>query len=233
MFARVANGEECLPSMLHAHFQLQTCSLLVTVEAVHLASASHLNAQRYEHTLSPSSGTEKTNPLFFNLKLRRILLVSVNQKGLEVCYCLWGCHPDPRLGPSRSHPGSHVVPSRFAMGFVLQCFGPIQVPRWGPSRPVLSHPAPERSFQGRAWTGRNRPLGHFRVKFLSAILGPEMAAPILWTYGKTPSFCRKTSMSIKFLVLGGDFGFGGGECRFYFYGRGDFSEKPEQGNYDN
>ena len=34
------------------------------------------------------------------------------QKGLdslEVCYCLWGCHPDPRLGPipgpSRSHPG--------------------------------------------------------------------------------------------------------------------------------
>ena len=63
------------------------------------------------------------------------------QKGLEVCYCLWGCHPDPRLGPilgpSRSHPGSEVVPSRFAMCFVLQCFGPIQVPRWGPSRPVL------------------------------------------------------------------------------------------------
>ena len=41
------------------------------------------------------------------------------------------------LGPSRSHPGSEVVPSRFAMCFVLQCFGPIQVPRWGPSRPVL------------------------------------------------------------------------------------------------
>ena len=34
-------------------------------------------------------------------------------------------------------------------------------------------------------------------------------------------------MSIKFLVLGGwYFGvfFGGGECRFYFYGRADFSE---------
>ena len=63
------------------------------------------------------------------------------QKGLEVCYCLWVCHPDPRLGPilgpSRSHPGSQVVPSRFAMCFVLHCFGPIQVPRWGPSRPVL------------------------------------------------------------------------------------------------
>ena len=34
-------------------------------------------------------------------------------------------------------------------------------------------------------------------------------------------------MSIKFLVLGGGggyFGFWGGECRFYFYGREDFSE---------
>ena len=63
------------------------------------------------------------------------------QKGLEVCYCLWGCHPDPRLGPvlgpSRSHPGSEGVPSRFAMCNVFQHFGPIQVPRWGPCRPVL------------------------------------------------------------------------------------------------
>ena len=41
------------------------------------------------------------------------------------------------------------------------------------------------------------------VKFVSAILGPEMAAPILWAPGKMRSFCRKTSMSIKFLVLGG------------------------------
>ena len=29
------------------------------------------------------------------------------------------------------------------------------------------------------------------VKFVSAILGPEMAAPILWTPGKMRSFCRK------------------------------------------
>ena len=41
------------------------------------------------------------------------------------------------------------------------------------------------------------------------------------------SFCRTISMSIKFLVLGGGgLGFfGGGECRFYFYGRGDFLKK--------
>ena len=44
--------------------------------------------------------------------------------------------------------------------------------------------------------------------FLPAILGLEMAAPILWTPGKN---------GVKgFLV------FLGGECRFYFYGREDF-----------
>ena len=31
-------------------------------------------------------------------------------------------------------------------------------------------------------------------------------------------------MSVKFLLLGGGGGFGGGECRFYFYGRADFSD---------
>ena len=30
------------------------------------------------------------------------------------------------------------------------------------------------------------------------------------------------TVSVKFPVFGG--GFGGGECRFYFYGRADFSE---------
>ena len=63
--------------------------------------------------------------------------------------------------------------------------GPIPGPRWSrpdspcalfysvsdPSRsrggghpgPSWSHPAPERSCQDRAWTGRNRLLGHFRA----------------------------------------------------------------------
>ena len=65
------------------------------------------------------------------------------------------------------------------------------------------------------------------VKFLSAILGPEMAAPILWTPGKCVRSAGKT-MSIKFLVLGGGGVFwvwgGGGECRFYFHGCEDFSD---------
>ena len=65
------------------------------------------------------------------------------------------------------------------------------------------------------------------VKFVSAILGPGMAAPILWTPGKNALFLQEKAMSIKFLVLGGGGVFsvlGGGECRFYFYGRGDFSD---------
>ena len=49
------------------------------------------------------------------------------------------------------------------------------------------------------------------VKFVSAILGPEMGAPILWTPGKMRSFCRKKPMSIKYLVFwGGILGLGGG-----------------------
>ena len=69
------------------------------------------------------------------------------------------------------------------------------------------------------------------VKFLSAILGPEMAAPILWTPGKMRPLCRKNHVR-KIPPFrggvggGGILGFwgGGGKCRFYFYGREDFSE---------
>ena len=62
------------------------------------------------------------------------------------------------------------------------------------------------------------------VKFVSAILGPEMGAPILWTPGKNAFFLQEKPMSVKFPFFGGGFGGGGGECRFYFYGRADFSE---------
>ena len=65
------------------------------------------------------------------------------------------------------------------------------------------------------------------VKFVSAILGPEIGAPILWTPGKNAFFLQEKPVSTKFLVLGGGIlGLGGGrgKCRFYFYGRGDFSD---------
>ena len=63
------------------------------------------------------------------------------------------------------------------------------------------------------------------VKFMSAFLGPEMAAPILWTHGKKAFFLQEKPVSIKFLVLGGGgiFGFGGGgSADFIFMGAGIF-----------
>ena len=57
--------------------------------------------------------------------------------------------------------------------------------------------------------------------FLSAILGLEMAAPILWAPGKMRSFCREKPHAIKFLGLGGVFWlffFGGGSADFDFMG---------------
>ena len=64
------------------------------------------------------------------------------------------------------------------------------------------------------------------VEFVSAILGPEMAAPILWTPGKMRPFCRKNHVHKIPRFRGGGFWVlgGGGKCRFYFYGREDFSE---------
>ena len=63
------------------------------------------------------------------------------------------------------------------------------------------------------------------IKCLSAILGPEMAAPILWTPGKMRPFCRKNHVHKIPRSWGGIWFFlGGGKCRFCFYGREDFSD---------
>ena len=64
------------------------------------------------------------------------------------------------------------------------------------------------------------------VKFVSAILGPEMAAPF---YGRLEKCVRSAGKAhvhkIPRFRGGGILGFGGGgECRFYFYGREDFSD---------
>ena len=62
------------------------------------------------------------------------------------------------------------------------------------------------------------------VKFVSAILGPEMAAPILWTPGKMRSFCRKTCVHKNSSFWGGGgilgFGFLGGGGVFWVLGGG-------------
>ena len=65
------------------------------------------------------------------------------------------------------------------------------------------------------------------IKFPPVILGPEMAAPILWAPGIFGSFCWKTAMQIKFLLFWGVPGFfrrGGVEVPSLFLWRGDFSD---------
>ena len=67
-------------------------------------------------------------------------------------------------------------------------------------------------------------------KFPPAILGPEMAAPILWAPGIFWFFLLENPHAHKIpLFRGGGvmgfFGRGGWKCQFYFYGRGDFSEQ--------
>ena len=53
------------------------------------------------------------------------------QKGLDVCYCVWGCHPDPRLGPTQARPGPIPGPGPVQIRHVL-CFTAFQ-----------THPDPE------------------------------------------------------------------------------------------
>ena len=67
------------------------------------------------------------------------------------------------------------------------------------------------------------------IKFPPVILGPEMAAPILWAPGIFWFFLLENPHAHKILLLGGGgcWGLlegGGWKCQFYFYGRSDFSE---------
>ena len=67
------------------------------------------------------------------------------------------------------------------------------------------------------------------IIFPPVILGPEMAAPILWAPGIFWLFLLENPHAHKIpLFTGGVVGFcffwGGGKCQFYFYVRGDFCE---------
>ena len=61
---------------------------------------------------------------------------------------------------------------------------------------------------------------------LPAILGPEMAAPILWKPGIFAFFLQENPYAHTILRFrgGGIWVFLGGKCPFYFYGRGDSSD---------
>ena len=62
------------------------------------------------------------------------------------------------------------------------------------------------------------------VNFVSAILGPEMAAPILRAPGISVFFLQENLHAKKFLVLGGGFWFlgGGGVPILFLWARGFF-----------
>ena len=62
--------------------------------------------------------------------------------------------------------------------------------------------------------------------FPPAILGAEMAEPIAWAPGFFGSFCWKTPMPIKFLVLRG--GGEGVKCQFIFMGVRIFPINPNR-----
>ena len=55
------------------------------------------------------------------------------QKGLDVCHCLWVCHPDPCLGPIL---GPVQVPSRVGEG-------PVQIRHVLCFTAFRTHPGPE------------------------------------------------------------------------------------------
>ena len=86
------------------------------------------------------------------------------------------------------------------------------------------------------------------VKFMSAILGPEMAAPILWTPRISAFFLQENLHVHKIPRFGGVFGVwggGGGSADFIFMGAGIFlrmqqlegslTEDPsrQENHYDN
>ena len=69
------------------------------------------------------------------------------------------------------------------------------------------------------------------IKIPPAILGQKWLRQFYGRLAFSGSFCWKTPMPIKFLLLGGVLGFfrkGGWKCQFYFYGHGDFSESRRQ-----
>ena len=73
---------------------------------------------------------------------------------------------DPRLGRSWAQAGPILGPRGSRPDSPCALFYSISDPSrsrgGGHPGPSWSHPGPGRSFQDRAWTGRNRLLGHFR-----------------------------------------------------------------------
>ena len=87
------------------------------------------------------------------------LLLSLGGAIQTLAWVLSWARPGPIPGPRWSSPDSPCA-------LFYSVSDPSRSRGRGHPRPSLSHPAPERSLQDRAWTGRNRLLGHFRILVL-------------------------------------------------------------------
>ena len=88
-------------------------------------------------------------------KRPRSLLLSLGGAIQTLAWVLSWARPGPIPGPRWSRPDSPCA-------LFYSVSDPSRSRGGGHPGPSWSHPAPERSLQDRAWTGRNRLLGHFR-----------------------------------------------------------------------
>ena len=125
-----------------------------------------------------------------------------------------GCPREGRLGLPGSSGDCHLFLSFLGRIAVQKCLGKcLEVPG------IQISP---RGFIVTSASIRERKI-LVSVKFLSAILGPEMGASIFMDAWKNALFLQEKPMSIKFLVLGGGyFGFflGGGVPILFLCARG-------------
>ena len=89
----------------------------------------------------------------------RSLLLSLGGAIQTLAWVPSWARPGPIPGPRGSRPDSPCA-------LFYSVSDPSRSRGGGHPGPSWSHPAPERSFQDQAWTGRNRLLGHFRISLL-------------------------------------------------------------------
>ena len=119
-----------------------------------------------------------------------------------------------------------------AQGVLLRVIFLLIPPRWAPSGALAGAPPVSLSTPGSTPLSTRFPRARLgalivrkilvSVKFLSAILGPEIAAPIVWA-PRTSVFSQENLHIHKIVVLGGRLFWAGGEVPILFlWARGFF-----------
>ena len=111
--------------------------------------------RKQKHQGKEGQGKESERP--------RSLLLSLGGAIQTLAWVLSWARPGPIPGPRWSRPDSPCA-------LFYSVLDPSRSRGGGHPGPSWSHPAPERSLQDRAWTGRNRLLGHFRKNAFRVLL---------------------------------------------------------------